>query len=247
MHGDWTGHQGHKPRSDHNGTWHSSPSLPAVHGAPQQAPRTTAYNPGDGRRQMNCRGLHCPGCHRGGPGGVITALLVLLAVTAGARATARVLPVLLHVLIVTAITAAAAAATIFAAVLVVRRAARPDRRTARQPLGKTSPCAVRAAVGDRRELSLSDAGTAVAASVRRRPGRSAISSITPGQRKDPTAMTGPRRPGPSPAAGTRPPEYLVEAWVSPQLKDRIRHLAATPKDQRQPGLQGEAPQPELEA
>jgi hypothetical protein len=102
---------------------------------------------------MNCRGLHCPGCHRGGPGGVITALLVLFAVSAGARAAARVLPVLLHVLIVTAIAGAAAAATIIAAVLVVRRAARPGRRPVRQSLGTTSSHAVRAAASDWRELS----------------------------------------------------------------------------------------------
>jgi hypothetical protein len=60
-------------------------------------------------------------------------------------------------------------------------------------------------------------------------------------------MTRARRPGPSPARGTRTPEYVVEAWVSPQLKDRIRHLDATARDQRRPDLQGEAPQPEMEA
>jgi hypothetical protein len=60
-------------------------------------------------------------------------------------------------------------------------------------------------------------------------------------------MTRARRPGPSPVPGTRTPEYVVEAWVSPQLKDRIRHPNATPRDQRQPEVQGEAPQPELEA
>jgi hypothetical protein len=34
-------------------------------------------------------------------------------------------------------------------------------------------------------------------------------------------MTRPRRPALSPLDGTRPPEYAIEAWVSPQLKDRF--------------------------
>jgi len=74
---------------------------------------------------MNCRGLHCPGCHRSGPAGPITALLALLALSAAARAVARLLPLLLHILIATAITTATAAVLIAAVVLAVRRPARP--------------------------------------------------------------------------------------------------------------------------
>jgi hypothetical protein len=98
---------------------------------------------------MNCRGLHCPGCHRGGPGGAITALLVLLA----ASAATRLLPILLHALIVTAITAGEAAVAAVAVLLVVRWAARSDRRPARPPLRSTSADAIQAEASDRRELS----------------------------------------------------------------------------------------------
>jgi hypothetical protein len=100
---------------------------------------------------MNCRGLHCPGCHRSRPGGPFTALLVLLAVSACARAVARILPILLHILIVTAITATTTAAIITAAVLTVRRPARPDR-PARQPLRRAPAHAMRAAASHRQEL-----------------------------------------------------------------------------------------------
>ena len=60
-------------------------------------------------------------------------------------------------------------------------------------------------------------------------------------------MNRPRQPGTSPPPGTRPPEYVIEAWVSAQLKDRIRRVAAAPTSQRQTDPQGEAPQAELEA
>jgi hypothetical protein len=100
---------------------------------------------------MNCRGLHCPGCHRSRPGGPITALLILLAISAGARAVARILPILLHILIVTAITASTAAAIITAAVLAVRWPARPDR-TARQPLRRPPAHPIQAPASHRREL-----------------------------------------------------------------------------------------------
>ena len=89
---------------------------------------------------MNCRGLHCPGCHRSGPAGPFTALLVLLAISAAARAVARVLPILLHILIVTAITATSAAAAITVFVLAVK----PQRRVQAH--------AIRVVVGHRREL-----------------------------------------------------------------------------------------------
>ena len=100
---------------------------------------------------MNCRGLHCHGCHHSRLGGPIIALLVLLAISAAARAVARVLPVLLHLLIITAITVAAAAAVIATAVLAVRRAARPNRRV-RQPLWRPAARVIRAAPSGRREL-----------------------------------------------------------------------------------------------
>jgi len=60
-------------------------------------------------------------------------------------------------------------------------------------------------------------------------------------------MTHPHQPDPSPPPGTRPPEYVIEVWVSPQIKDRIRRPVATRTDQRQLDSQCEAPQPELEA
>jgi len=59
-------------------------------------------------------------------------------------------------------------------------------------------------------------------------------------------MKRPPRPDPGPPPGTRPPEYVMEVWVSPQLKDRIRP-AATRAGQKQPHPQGKAPQLELEA
>jgi hypothetical protein len=59
-------------------------------------------------------------------------------------------------------------------------------------------------------------------------------------------MTRPPQPDPSPPPGTRPPEYVIEAWVSPQLKDRIRRPAAR-TGQKQPHPRSKAPQPELEA
>jgi hypothetical protein len=97
---------------------------------------------------MNCRGLHCPGCHRSGSGGPIIALLVLLAISAAARAVARVLPILLHILIVTAITATSAAVLITAAAVIVRRLARP----ARQPLRRLPARTTRDTASHRRTL-----------------------------------------------------------------------------------------------
>ncbi len=60
-------------------------------------------------------------------------------------------------------------------------------------------------------------------------------------------MNRPRQPDNSPPLGARPPEYVIEAWVSAQLKDRIRRLAAARTGQQQADPQGEAPQPDLEA
>jgi hypothetical protein len=100
---------------------------------------------------MNCRGLHCPGCHHSRPGGPITALLVLLAISAGARAVAHVLPILLHILIVTAITATTLTVIIATVVLTARRAARPERQ-ARQPPWRVPAHVIQAAASHRREL-----------------------------------------------------------------------------------------------
>jgi hypothetical protein len=59
-------------------------------------------------------------------------------------------------------------------------------------------------------------------------------------------MKRPRQSEPGPPPGTRPPEYVIELWVSPQLKDRIRRPTAR-MGQGQPDLQSEARQEELEA
>jgi hypothetical protein len=53
-------------------------------------------------------------------------------------------------------------------------------------------------------------------------------------------MTRSRQPDPSPPTGTRPPEYVIELWVSPQLQDRA-YRAASP-GHRQPDPQSQARQ-----
>ena len=60
-------------------------------------------------------------------------------------------------------------------------------------------------------------------------------------------MKRPRQADPSPSPGRRPPEYVVEAWVSQQLKDRIQRLDVIPADLARPAPQKEPPEPELEA
>jgi hypothetical protein len=54
-------------------------------------------------------------------------------------------------------------------------------------------------------------------------------------------MTRPRQPDPSPPPGTRPPEYVIELWVSPQLQDRGRRPTAR-TGHKQPGPQSQARQ-----
>jgi hypothetical protein len=54
-------------------------------------------------------------------------------------------------------------------------------------------------------------------------------------------MTRPRQPDPSPPPGTRPPEYVIELWVSPQLTERTRR-PATRTGHRQPAPQNQARQ-----
>lgn len=56
-------------------------------------------------------------------------------------------------------------------------------------------------------------------------------------------MKRPRQPDPGPPPGPRPPEYVIEVWVSPQLQDRTRR-PATCTGQRQPDPQREARQEE---
>ena len=50
----------------------------------------------------------------------------------------------------------------------------------------------------------------------------------------------------SPPPKTRPPEYVVEAWVSEQLKEKIRRLDAAPAHSRR-AEHRRAPEPDLEA
>jgi hypothetical protein len=59
-------------------------------------------------------------------------------------------------------------------------------------------------------------------------------------------MKRPRQPDPSPPPGTRPPEYVIELWVSPQLSDRACR-PTTPTGRRQPDPRSEARQEEPES
>ena len=45
----------------------------------------------------------------------------------------------------------------------------------------------------------------------------------------------------------RLPEYVVEAWVSHQLRDKIQRLTADHTSTRKADIQKPAPEPELEA
>ncbi len=60
-------------------------------------------------------------------------------------------------------------------------------------------------------------------------------------------MRHPQHRDPAPTPGTRPPDYVVQLWVSQQLKDRIRRLSATPAGPAKSDPQGRAPEQELEA
>lgn len=52
----------------------------------------------------------------------------------------------------------------------------------------------------------------------------------------------------SPPPGTRPPEYVVEMWVSKQLRDRIgRNGISLAEALQTPDKLATAPQPDLEA
>ena len=64
-------------------------------------------------------------------------------------------------------------------------------------------------------------------------------------------MSQPHDPGARPLAGPRRPEYVIEIWVSEQLRERIRRnnaaLAHDHQDARRRGGRKAEPQPELEA
>jgi hypothetical protein len=51
----------------------------------------------------------------------------------------------------------------------------------------------------------------------------------------------------APTPGTRPPEYVIELWVSEQIKDRIRRAHATPAVPATEPPPARAPEQELEA
>jgi hypothetical protein len=200
-----TGRPGREAGGDHHGNQRLLSCAPVLRGAHRQALKTTPDRSGDGRPEMNCRGLHCPGCHRSGPGGPMTALLVLLGVSAAARAVAH----------------------------PAHPAAHPDRHRDHRHGGNHYHCgrpgrpaayaarsaassAAAAARACRCHLGCGQppagasrtAGTAIAPCARCRPGHIATTCTTPGQRKDTTGMTRPHQPEPSPPPGTRPPEYV---------------------------------------
>jgi hypothetical protein len=54
--------------------------------------------------------------------------------------------------------------------------------------------------------------------------------------------------GPAPAPGTRPPEYVIELWVSEQLRDQLERSGISLAEAlRIPGKSAAAPEPDLEA
>ena len=58
----------------------------------------------------------------------------------------------------------------------------------------------------------------------------------------------PRRQASPPPPGTRPPEYVVETWVSKQLRDRIQRTGPSLAEAlHAPDTQPRAPEAELEA
>ena len=60
-------------------------------------------------------------------------------------------------------------------------------------------------------------------------------------------MTRPRQPDPSPSPGTRPPEYVIELWVSPQLTERTSRAALrTGERQRTPQSEARPEDPVVE-
>ena len=66
--------------------------------------------------------------------------------------------------------------------------------------------------------------------------------------KDTPTMKQPPRRNASPTPGTRPPEYVVETWVSKQLRDRIQRTGPSLAEALQaPDTQPRAPEAQLEA
>jgi hypothetical protein len=54
--------------------------------------------------------------------------------------------------------------------------------------------------------------------------------------------------GPAPAPGTRPPAYVVELWVSEQLRDRLERNSISLTEALQPPDKPAAPpEPDVEA
>jgi hypothetical protein len=73
-----------------------------------------------------------------------------------------------------------------------------------------------------------------------------MSWTSPDERNDRAGMKQPADRDPSALPGTRPPEYVVKAWVSEQLKDKIQRLDAAPAS-AQRAEHRPAPEPDLEA
>jgi hypothetical protein len=74
----------------------------------------------------------------------------------------------------------------------------------------------------------------------------------PSQRRDMTAMKQPRDRDTGRTPGTRPPEYVIETWVSEQLRDRIQRTGKSLAEALQATdththAQRRAPEAELEA
>jgi hypothetical protein len=78
------------------------------------------------------------------------------------------------------------------------------------------------------------------------PAQAKARTPQPGK-QDAAPLPPPRQPDPDPQLGRRPPEYLIEAWVSPQLKARTQHSAASARHtQSGPQRRGVQPEPEAE-
>ena len=72
--------------------------------------------------------------------------------------------------------------------------------------------------------------------------------ITPAERKDTAGMREPRDRHPALTPGTRPPEYVIETWVSERLRDRIQRNGTSLAEALQAtDTQKRPPEAELEA
>jgi hypothetical protein len=85
--------------------------------------------------------------------------------------------------------------------------------------------------GRARERQLKNQGGAS----RRCPECGVTPRTPPAEPKDTTGMTQPpRRDDASPPPGTRPPEYVIELWVSPQMRDRKQRTRAASAEAGRP-------------